>query len=178
MNDPKTATPGASPSPDSRADIELIGDTLTRMRVMIGRRIIGRLAIRNVAPDLDLSHLDVVDAVRHVSLNGEATVGAIAEAMRIDPSRGSRVVADMVDRGVLARAVSQADARRAVVVLTPLGISILEEIHAVKRTVVETIVSDWPAGDIAEFGRLFDRFVSGFQTVARLPEKECAGKGG
>lgn len=62
--------------------------------------------------------------------------------------------------------------------LTPLGSSILEEIHAVKRTVVETIVADWPADDIAEFGRLFDRFVSGFQTVARLPEKDCAGKGG
>lgn len=62
---------------------------------MTGRRLIGRLAIQSAAPGLELSHLDVLDAVRRAQPAGEVTVGLIAEMLRIDPSRASRVVADM-----------------------------------------------------------------------------------
>lgn len=46
------------------AYIQHIGQVMTRMRLMTGRRMISRLAIQNVAPDLELSHLDVLDAIR------------------------------------------------------------------------------------------------------------------
>jgi DNA-binding MarR family transcriptional regulator len=161
-----TSVPAALEPQDETPDDESIlriGQVMTRMRVMTGRRLIGRLAIQSVAPDLELSHLDVLDAVRRVEQTGEVTVGAIAEAMRIDPSRASRIVADMVTRGVLRRKASQADARRIVVVLTALGQRLLAEIQSQKRTVIEGIVADWSSEDIAIFSELFDRFIGGFE---------------
>src|ERR1700737_1642417 len=114
-----------------------IGRVMTRMRLMTGRRMIGRLAIQNVSPGLELSHLDVLDAVRRAEVAGEVTVGAIADIMRIDPPRAGRIVAEMASRGVLRRKASQADARRIVVVLTALGQRLVAEIQAQKLSLIK-----------------------------------------
>ncbi len=88
------------------------------MRLMIGRRIIGRMAMKRAAPTLELSHLDVIEAVRRISESSEVTVGAVADMMHVDPSRSSRLISELVQGEFLVRSVSQADARRAVVELT------------------------------------------------------------
>jgi len=151
-----------------------IGHAMTRMRLLTGRRMIGRLAIESVAPGLELSHLDVLDVVRRAEATGEVTVGTIAEMLRIDPSRASRIVADMVTRGVLRRKASQADARRIVVVLTALGQRLLSEIQAQKYAVIGSIFADWTPEEIENFSLLFDRYVSGYERVfqARLKETD------
>jgi len=160
-----------APNQVESEEIVHIGQVMTRMRLLIGRRLIGRLAIQNIAPDLELSHLDVLDAVRRAETAGEVTVGAIAEILRVDPSRASRIVAEMVTRGVLRRKASQADARRIVVVMTALGHRLVSEIQAQKHAVVQGIVADWPAADIEAFATLFDRFISGFEQTF-LPRKD------
>ncbi|KAA3514292.1 MarR family winged helix-turn-helix transcriptional regulator [Agrobacterium rosae] len=144
-----------------RDEVLNISHTMTRMRLMIGRRVIGRMAIAKLAPGLELSHIDVLDIVNRAG--GVATVGAIAEAMRLDPSRGSRVVAEMVGRELLKREASQEDGRRSVINITPLGHSILEEMRSAKISIIREVVSDWPSEDIAEFARLFDRFIGRFE---------------
>ena len=164
----------ASPLPEDE-NLLRIGQVMTRMRLMTGRRMIGRLAIQNVAPGLELSHLDVIDAVRRAEGSGEVTVGTIAEILRIDPSRASRIVAEMVSRGVLRRKASQADARRIVVVLTALGQRLLAEIQAQKFALIESIVADWPAEDIEAFSRLFDRFMGGYEDAFQTRLKDTAG---
>lgn len=151
--------------------IRRIGQVMTRMRLMTGRRVIGRLAIQNVAPGLELSHLDVLEAVRRAEEEGEVTVGAVAERLRIDPSRASRIVAEMVTRGVLRRKASQADARRIVVVMTALGQRLISEIHAQKLSVVQSITADWSPEDVETFARLFDRFVGSFEDAFKAREK-------
>jgi DNA-binding MarR family transcriptional regulator len=153
-------------------DIVRIGQVMTRMRLMTGRRMIGRLAIQNITPGLELSHLDVLEAVRRAEASGEVTVGTIADILRIDPSRASRIVAEMVTRGVLRRKASQADARRIVVVLTALGQKLLSEIKAQKLKNIETIVEGWPAEDIETFARLFDQFVGGFEQAFHTRYKD------
>jgi len=162
--DPATDEPG----------ILRIGQSMTRMRLMTGRRLIGRLAIQSVAPGLELSHLDVLDAVRRAQEDGEVTVGTIAEMMRIDPSRASRIVADMVGRNILRRKASQADARRIIVVMTPLGQKLLSEISAQKRAFVSTVVKDWNPEEIEIFGELFEKFISGFEDVFQARMKDIA----
>lgn len=152
-----------------------IGRVMTRMRLMTGRRMIGRLAIQNVSPGLELSHLDVLDAVRRADVAGEVTVGAIADVMRIDPSRASRIVAEMVSRGVLRRKASQADARRIVVVLTALGQRLVAEIQAQKLSLIKGIVADWSPDDIEAFSRLFDQFIGGFEQAFKAHYKETDG---
>lgn len=150
----------SSPFPE---DVTRIGETLGRMRLLIGRRIIGRTAIANKAPGLDISHLDVLDVMRRIE--GEVTVGAIADAMRIDPSRGSRLVADLVARGILRRDASQADGRRSLIVRTEFGDRLLAEIRAVKRQLLARVLEDWREDELNAFSILFEKFVSNFETI-------------
>ncbi|CAN7329528.1 MarR family winged helix-turn-helix transcriptional regulator [Pararhizobium sp. LjRoot255] len=160
---------------DARESRALIGRSMSRWRVLIGRRVLARLAIDNVAPDMEISHLDVLDAVRRAEPDAEVTVGTIAELMRIDPSRASRIVADMVARGVLRREASQADARRIIVVMTDPGKKLMLEVQAVKRGVIENILADWPEEDVAAFAVLFDKFVTGMERIHQ--NRENAGHG-
>ncbi len=146
----------------TRDDVLAISDTMTRMRIMIGRRVIGRRAIAKLSPELELSHLDVLDVVHRTE--GDATVGSIAEGMRLDPSRGSRLVSDMVGRGLLRRDVSQEDGRRSVIAVTPLGLDVLDDVRSAKIAIIRDVVSDWPDEDIAAFAQLFDRFIGRFET--------------
>ncbi|MGO8352295.1 MarR family winged helix-turn-helix transcriptional regulator, partial [Rhizobium johnstonii] len=82
------------------------------------------------------------------------------EMLRIDPSRASLVVADMVGRSVLLREASQADARRIVVVMTEVGQDLLAEIVAQKLAIISEIFSDWPQEDFERFAALFERFIA------------------
>lgn len=144
-------------------DIALIGQAMTRMRLMIGRRFIGKLAIERHGAGMELSHLDVLGVVRRLQDSGEATIGAIAQQMRIDPSRSSRIVADLVKRGALKRQVSQEDARRSIVVLTDMGRRLLSQVKEVKLEAVSEVLADWPPEDSAVFARLFDKFIEGLE---------------
>ncbi|EJB05043.1 transcriptional regulator [Rhizobium leguminosarum bv. trifolii WSM597] len=175
MNDVLTKTNSLEPAAPDEKNVPRIGRSMGRMRLMTGRRLIGRLAIQSAAPGLELSHLDVLDAVRRAQPAGEVTVGMIAEMLRIDPSRASRVVADMVGRNVLRREASQADARRIVVVMTEVGQKLLAEIVAQKLAIISEIVSNWPEEDVDRFAILFERFIGGYEAVFQSRDKETPG---
>jgi len=160
---PTAAQTTASPT-DFAEDLGRISDTLARLRMLIGRRIIARTAIANTVPGLELSHLDVLEAMRRIE--GEITVGAIAEAMRIDPSRGSRLVAELVSRGVLRRDASQEDGRRSLIARTELGDRLLAELRSVKRSLLEHVLEDWEDEDLKAFSHMFEKFVGGFEAAA------------
>lgn len=161
--------PGAQPAADT---IARIGSAMARMRLMIGRRFIGNLVLSRVGGGMELSHLDVVGTVRRLQATQEATVGAIAEELRVDPSRSSRIVADLVRQGLLKREVSQEDARRAIVVISPVGQDLLKKADEVKRETIREIVADWPEEDVQRFAELYDRFISGFDRRRQQFEME------
>jgi DNA-binding MarR family transcriptional regulator len=175
MNEVLTKILSKGPTQPDGENVPRIGRSMTRMRLMTGRRLIGRLAIQSAAPGLELSHLDVLDAVRRAQPAGEVTVGMIAEMLRIDPSRASRVVADMVGRNVLRREASQADARRIVVVMTEVGQDLLAEIVAQKLAIISEIVSDWPQEDVDRFATLFERFIGGYEAAFLSRDKDTPG---
>lgn len=147
-------------------DIIRISGIMGRMRLLIGRRYIGRLAINRAGAGLELSHLDMLSLVRRLSKNQEVTVGALAEQMRLDHSRVSRVVADLVRRGVLRREASQEDARRTLVALTADGVEWLDRMNTVKHDVIGQILSDWNEEDLRVFAGLYDRFAEKFEQHA------------
>lgn len=156
---------------DWNADALRIGDTMTRMRMMIGRRVISRLAIARAMPGLELSQLDILDVVRRLRAEQQAvTVGAIAEAMRLDASRGSRLVAELVSRGILRRDACQEDGRRSLIQITEAGEALLAEIRIVKQSMIERVLEDWSPQERGEFGALFERFVARFEQVTHIPE--------
>jgi len=159
------------PAPPDRAeDIIRISGIMARMRLLIGRRYIGRLAINRAGAGLELSHLDILSLVRRLSRTQEVTVGALAEQMRLDHSRVSRVVADLVKRGVLRREASQEDARRTLVGLTEEGIAWLDRMNDVKHEVISQILSDWSHEDLELFAELYERFVEKFEQHAAANE--------
>lgn len=149
--------------PAAAADISHIAEVMGRLRLLVGRRVISRRAIDNIAPSLEISHVDVLDAMRRIE--GEVTVGAIADIMRLDPSRGSRLVAELVAQGILRRDASQADGRRSVVVRTELGDRLMAEIHATKRRLLESMLDGWTEEELRVFAVLFDKFVGRFETA-------------
>lgn len=155
-------------------DIVRIAGVMGRMRLLIGRRYIGRLAISRAGAGLELSHLDLLSLVRRLSRRQEVTVGLLAENMRLDHSRVSRVVADLVTRGVLRRDASQQDARRTLVALTEEGLAWLDRMNDVKHEVIGQILADWSQDDLRQFGVLYDRFVEGFERHAASHDDDGA----
>jgi DNA-binding MarR family transcriptional regulator len=94
---------------------------------------------------------------------GEATVGLLAEEMALDPSRASRIAADLVDRGLLLRAVSQEDGRRSVLVPTDAARALLEGFMTAKWRHTMRIFATWDEADIVTFARLFARYTEGMR---------------
>ncbi|MNL40728.1 MarR family protein [compost metagenome] len=96
-------------------------------------------------------------------IGGEVTVGAIADVMRLDPSRGSRLVAELVTQGLLRRDASQADGRRSIVVRTELGDQLMAQVDATKRRLLASMLDGWSEEELNVFAGLFDKFVSKFE---------------
>jgi DNA-binding MarR family transcriptional regulator len=154
-------------SQSTDSEIRRISQVLGRLRVLIGRRLIGRAAIANIAPGTDLSYMDVLSVIPPTSDDPRETpgtsVGAVAQAMRIDPSRASRLVSQMVDQGFLARVASPSDGRSSLVVRTDLGQRLHLEIREVKRRVITEALEGWTPEEIASFAALFDRFINSWE---------------
>lgn len=163
----KTGEPASGMPTERDEGLADIGKAMARMRLMVGRRIIGRMALSRAAPGLELSHLDVIEAVRRISAEGEVTVGSVAEMLRVDPSRSSRLISELVQGGFLIRSISQADARRAVVELTDKARRYFREAEAIKLDLLNAIVAEWSPEDIRAFGRLYLRFVGEFEAMAK-----------
>lgn len=87
------------------------------------------------------------------------TVGALAQDMRLDPSRASRLATKLIASGLVRRGVAQADARRAVLEITAAGHEVLAQGRAKKWARNLEIFADWDDADIAAFARLMDRYV-------------------
>lgn len=156
-----TQTVTENRSTEAEADIAHISEVMGRMRLLIGRRVISRTLVDSLAPSLEISHLDALRAMSRIE--GEVTVGAIADVMRLDPSRGSRLVAELVAQGLLRRAASQADGRRSIVVRSELGDQLMTEVNATKRRLLASMLDGWSEQELSVFAVLFDKFVSKFE---------------
>lgn len=147
--------------------IEHISATMTRNRLMTRRRVIAHIAMADIAPALEITHLDVLDVVQRLDGKSEATIGAVAKGMRIDPSRASRIVSELVAQNVLERRICQSDARCSILVITPQGRSLLNEVHAAKRKLLNTVTQSWDREDLELFSGLYERFTNGLEDYAR-----------
>lgn len=95
----------------------------------------------------------------------DVTVGLLAEEMQVDASRASRIAADLVDKGLIARAVSQEDGRRAVLVPTEAGYALLQAFLRAKWRRWSLMFRDWSAEDLQALARLFRRYNEGMREI-------------
>lgn len=87
-----------------------------------------------------------------------ATIGAIATALDIDPSRASRLVADLVNRGYVRRLAAQEDGRKSCIALTKAGQMALSAVMDYKWRHMANLFADWDETEIETFSRLLARY--------------------
>ncbi|MBU2866944.1 MarR family winged helix-turn-helix transcriptional regulator [Pacificibacter marinus] len=97
------------------------------------------------------------------------TVGLVAEMMQVDPSRASRIVADIVSRGYVERGVAQDDARKAVLIVTTKGYGFLNEFMRSKWSLMVQAFEGWTEAEIETFSSLFQRYVRSIERVVQAP---------
>ncbi|WP_421760236.1 MarR family winged helix-turn-helix transcriptional regulator [Devosia sp.] len=149
--------------------VAAIDAVMAKVRRSVMRREYGRQLMAALDSDLDVAHLDVIGAIGHgPTVWGEAgpeevTVGLIAERLAIDPSRASRLSAEVVERGYVRRVASQLDARRICLELTPKGKRFVEAVRQNKWNRLASALGQWNEADLVTFALLFERF-SGWAT--------------
>src|SRR6185437_4319738 len=151
-------------------------------RGMLKRELVNSI-LAELDPNLDLTRLDVMTTVMHwhpdgVQSDQEVTVGTVAERLGIDPSRASRLVADVIDLGYLRRAASQGDSRRIVLEPTDKGLAFGEKFRLKKASVLAASLKGWTEAELVEFARLLDRYshwgAGGMRTLAEPTGKPPA----
>src|SRR5690606_25507263 len=122
-------------------------------------------ALKDLQIPLNLAQLDVLVAIEAplnefgaTAASEETMVGTVAERLNIDPSRASRIVGGMVDAGNVVRAVSQADARRAVIRLTEKGETVVAAVRTHKFLLLGDFLDSWSAEDLERFANLLEHF--------------------
>jgi DNA-binding MarR family transcriptional regulator len=136
-------------------------------RVMKGD--IPQTLMRELDTGLEISQFHALSAILRIRggygrpAPQEATVGLLAEELSLDPSRASRIAADLVDRGLVARAVSQEDGRRSILNPTDRGIALMQAFLAAKWQHMARVFADWSEDEIATFARLFTRYSDGLR---------------
>jgi DNA-binding MarR family transcriptional regulator len=154
-----------------------IDNVVQNWRRQIHKRELGRRATRALGLDMDMAQIDVLFAIANPSLpsdpnaDDETMVSTVAERLHIDPSRASRLVADMVNSGYARRAVSQRDARRTILELTPAGEAVLDAVRGYKWLLLGEFFSGWTAEDVAAFVPLLERYSSWMNSSEVAEEK-------
>ncbi|HTE54626.1 MAG TPA: MarR family winged helix-turn-helix transcriptional regulator [Kofleriaceae bacterium] len=158
-----------SPTRSSRASstlspagsIQLIERSMVRIRRSQTRRSITRYGLvgsRRKSQVAVIGVLDAVDDAIEVDKR-EATVGEVGVRLGIDQSRASRLVSAAVAGRLVARSVSQADARRSSLVLTERGKRLLDEIRQARVALFRRATANWSRRDVDAFAQLLARFI-------------------
>ena len=141
--------------------VAAIDAVMSKVRRSVQRRDFGRLILARIDPSLELGHLDAIIALGAVASDtpqDEATVGVIAERMGIDPSRASRISADLVERGYAFRVASQLDARRICLKLTAKSERLVTAVRQTKWRIFAGSLTQWNEQDLVTFAVLLERF--------------------
>ena len=138
-----------------------IDAVMNKVRRSVQRRDFGRLILARIDPSLEVSHLDAIIALNAVvgdNPQDEVTVGIIAERMGIDPSRASRISADLVERGYAFRVASQLDARRICLKLTAKSERLVTAVRQTKWRIFAGALAQWDEQELVTFATLLERF--------------------
>jgi DNA-binding MarR family transcriptional regulator len=118
-------------------------DEVARLRATIGR-LSRRLRAAQAAAGLTPTQLSVLFAVHR---SGPYRLAALAEQEGLNPTLLSRVVARLVEQGLLRRAADPADRRAAVVQTTAPGRRLCERLRRERNDALGRTVARLPAAD-------------------------------
>lgn len=153
---------------------------LQRWRRRFVKRELGQRAIAELGLPVDLLQLDALSVIwspsnemRDADQESEIMVGTVAQRLAIDPSRASRTVGSLIQLGLVRRAPSQQDARRAILELTGDGEALVAAVRHYKFLMLGAYFNGWTDEERAAFLPLLDRF-SDWSTNTRDPDGKVA----
>lgn len=152
----------------NKKEARTIERALVQIVRSLGRYNMGRETERVLDGMVNLPHLAVIDCLDDGTEDPHATIGAIARRVGVDPSRASRMVRSAVRAGYIERVISQEDARKTYVILTPKGRKFAAAIKIVRRRHFANLLKGWPKADCDEFARLLTLFAN----AGREPKSE------
>jgi DNA-binding MarR family transcriptional regulator len=126
--------------------------------------------LSRIGLDLEGVHLQGLTAIVRIRCGvgraaTEPTIGLVAEDLSLDPSRASRIVADLVARGLVLREAAQEDGRKSVLSLTPAGRDVLDRFRREKWAVMAKVFADWEPAKIAHFASGIRAYTEAVQSV-------------
>lgn len=159
-----------------------IDAVIQRWRRRFSKRELGVSALRDLqlADRLDLAQLDVLVAIWAPSNEfgdkgaQETMVATVAERLGIDPSRASRLISELIAKGLARRAVSQQDARRTIVELTDDGKAVVRAARRYKFLLMGDFLSGWSAEERDTFLPLLERFSTWTDEAPNMGSKHFA----
>lgn len=117
--------------------------------------------------DLELVAFQGLVAIKRIEAGigreaaAQPTIGILAQELAIDPSRASRIAADLIARGMVRREAAQDDGRKSVLALTHAGQATFRKIWLRRWERMLGLFSDWSEEEITQFSKLFGRYVDG-----------------
>ncbi|WP_324650344.1 MarR family winged helix-turn-helix transcriptional regulator [Georgenia sp. H159] len=105
-----------------------------------------------------------------ISRLGESRIADLAEDLLVDPSVVSRHVSPLEHSGSVERRQDPADARAALVRLTPQGEEALAQVRGLRRRHLEAALAEWSEADVAELTEVLGtvaRFLDATHEVVR-----------
>ena len=154
MTTPVAVAPAVPPPAILDAlDEALVGLRRAQQRPGYRRRLLG-----GVAGEVELGSLRLLRAVQRV--DGDPTIGKVAEVLVIDPSTASRVVERAVAAGFLERRACAEDRRRSRLRLTVDGNRVLDDVNRRRREVLAQMTSAWDTNDIHHLVALLQSLIT------------------
>ncbi len=102
--------------------------------------------------------LEAIDAVREAERS--ASVGAVADALGLDPSGASRLISAAVAAGYVRKLSAADDARRVNLAVAPKGAGLLRAARAWQQDSFERMVAGWSEKDVARLTAYLERLAN------------------
>ncbi|MGN6325063.1 MarR family winged helix-turn-helix transcriptional regulator [Pseudolysinimonas sp.] len=146
MTGPET-THHATTDADRAADAALVAS-----RALLG---VVASSLADALEDVTLPQFRVLVVLR---TGGAQRMGALAQAMDVNPSTFSRFIDRMVDGGWIVRRASPDSRREVLIDLTPQGEHIVDQVSQRRRREIRRILAGMPAADRHALTEALERF--------------------
>jgi DNA-binding MarR family transcriptional regulator len=98
---------------------------------------------------------------------GSCRLRTLADAVHADPSTVSRQVSELVDLGLVRREADPRDGRATLLARTPAGRNACEELLQRRRSVVQSLLAEWPVERVASLTDLLHAFSHEVEALTR-----------
>lgn len=149
--------------------VDTLVTTQIEQQLTILLRRVQRIHFSTSSGEIDLDR-SAYGIMCRLSDEGAQRLGSLAHTFGLDPSTITRQVQALEQSGLVRREADPSDRRASLLSLSREGAEVLERTRAHRRARMHAALEDWPEADLAEFGRLLERFNQSIDKLAQRTE--------